>query len=290
MAVALEGSAGAAPVTLTDSYYGGLNSYNNGGVNNTTPSAAADIIGPAGVFDVLSAVVERTGVNGNTLQVTINTTYAGVPGTPAAQGTNYGALFFAPSWNVSGAAPYATDVYKPNQWTSAFVMNANGSGNLYSTGTIQTTNLSSNPNVVTSYTTNTGTIVMSNVNGNPISAPNSGNPGFFFRQGQAVQFNPANASAILDGTSLGGAWSASAANDAITFSIIDNHVLGDTFALSWAMTCANDVIQGLINLPVFQDPPSPVPLPAALPFFAVGAGVMGLVTWRRKKRAAKLAS
>jgi hypothetical protein len=32
-----------------------------------------------------------------------------------------------------------------------------------------------------------------------------------------------------------------------------------------------------------------VPLPAAFPLFASGLGVMGLVTWRRKKRIAKAA-
>jgi hypothetical protein len=32
------------------------------------------------------------------------------------------------------------------------------------------------------------------------------------------------------------------------------------------------------------DPPGPVPLPAALPLFATGLGVMGLFGWRRKRK------
>jgi hypothetical protein len=33
------------------------------------------------------------------------------------------------------------------------------------------------------------------------------------------------------------------------------------------------------------DPPGPVPLPAALPLFATGLGVMGLFGWRRRRKA-----
>src|SRR5262249_49173442 len=36
--------------------------------------------------------------------------------------------------------------------------------------------------------------------------------------------------------------------------------------------------------------PSPIPLPAALPLFATGLGALGLLGWRRKKKAAALAA
>jgi len=35
-----------------------------------------------------------------------------------------------------------------------------------------------------------------------------------------------------------------------------------------------------------EDPLSPVPLPATLPLFASGLGALGLLGWRRKKKAA----
>lgn len=39
---------------------------------------------------------------------------------------------------------------------------------------------------------------------------------------------------------------------------------------------------------VLDDPIAPVPLPAALPLFVSGLGVMGLLAWRRKRKAAAL--
>ena len=61
---------------------------------------------------------------------------------------------------------------------------------------------------------------------------------------------------------------------------------GFTIAFSWAMTCANDVIQGVFNF----NPPPPggqnVPLPAAFPLFAFAVGGLGLAgRWRSRRRA-----
>ena len=117
---------------------------------------------------------------------------------------------------------------------------------------------------------------MANVNGNPLSAPASGNPGFYFRQGQAVLFTPTNS--IVPNTSV----DFTVGSGFIEYSIHDDGNLGDSFALSWAMTCANDVIQGLVTLP--STALNGTPLPAALPLFAGGLGVMGLLAGRRKRK------
>ena len=68
--------------TLTDNYYGATDTYNNPG----------DVIGDP-TFDILSAVVTRNGPNNDTLNIIINTNYAGAPGSSAADGTGYGSLF-----------------------------------------------------------------------------------------------------------------------------------------------------------------------------------------------------
>ena len=248
---ALPSAANAAVVVLADTYYGGLNTYNG-----------QDVIGTS-VFDVLSASVQRIGAGGNTLQVTINTNYAGAPGTPAAEGTGYGALFLTPgfnSWHPTGVAPYPTDVYQPGEWTYAFTIPQNpgstsGAGGLYQTSD--------------------GTVVLANVNGDPITAPFAGNNGFYFRQGQAVQFTPgqsANPVAI-------GSWSV--APGQLIFDVTDNHLLGDAFSMSWAMTCGNDVIQGVI---------SGVPEPSTWAMMLVGFGGLGVAMRASRRRPAASAA
>ena len=57
-------SALAAPQTIQDQYFGGINGYCN-----------CDVIGPTTVFDITTAVLT---VTGNTLTVQINTNFAGV--------------------------------------------------------------------------------------------------------------------------------------------------------------------------------------------------------------------
>ena len=257
---------GAAPAansgTLNDNYWGGIDTL--------TPSGG-DVIGPS-LFNITSADITRIN-NGQILQVTIYTAYAGAPGSPAADGTNYGSLFFAPTWNPAGLAPYSTDVYQPNEWTKAFVTTSSTTGGLYSTGQVQTKNdyfnNGTDTGVAQSYTTTTGTIVMSNVHGDPVTYPTPGNPGFYFRQGQAVRFDPT--APQLDG----GSWSVNP-GVSITYLINDSGSLGNSFAMSWAMDCANDVIQGWVSVP---GPIAGAGFPGAL--LATG-GLLAL--WRTRQR------
>jgi hypothetical protein len=278
----LANSAQAASINDTgaDAYWGGSNFYNPGN---------ADVIGGS-QFAISSMDVSRS-LDGNTLTVTIHTAYAGVPGTSAALFTTYGSLFFAPTWTPTGTAShYSSDLYQANDWTYAFVMNgtltgpnASGTGTLYSTGTGASPNYYGTSHVAQSYTTTTGKIIMSNVNNNPISRGSgiSGQSFYYFRQGQAVQYKPGPGQQGLGGP--GSIWTVDAANDIITFSIVDNKLLGDDFALSWAMTCANDVIQGLVNLPHSGPPPGEVPLPGG--FILMGSalfGLGGIARWRAR--------
>jgi hypothetical protein len=279
--VALAGlGSSASAYTLNDNYYGGLNTYNN-----------ADIIGPANVFDIQGANVSRSGTGaGSTLTVNMYTNYAGVPGTSAADGTGYGSLFFntvpvsGKYWNPTGTAPYPTDVYQAGEWNYAFVMNGNGTsgtGTLYAIPKTQTAQDYS-PNhidsgVVASYATSNGNVVLSNVNGDPITYPYPGHPGFYFRQGQAVLFTDGVASSAT------GTWTVDALTGLISFVIADGDLLGSDFALSWAMTCANDVIQGQVDLPPIGHGGT-TPVPAALPLFAGGLGLIGWLGRRRRRQ------
>jgi hypothetical protein len=139
---------------------------------------------------------------------------------------------------------------------------------------------------------------MSNVSNDPISYPNSGNPNFYFRQGQAVQFAPGStatptvngAFSVIPTTYVSGTDTA-ITEGSITYTIDDYSALnlGNDIAISWAMTCANDIIQGTVDIDTGEvgQGPGPAPLPAALPLFAAGLGVLGFAGSRRRKSTAK---
>ncbi len=280
LSIAGVATATANTFTLLDNYDGGLDTYNSGGVIGTQ------------TFQITSAVVYRTN-NNNTLNIIINTWFAGAPSAGLADGTGYGSLFLSPgAWSPNGTAPYTSDMYTNSnhsqittsgEWQYAVTMPLNpgtltGTSGLYSTGTLLTANAySPNPSVVQSYTTTTGQIFMSNVNGDPVTYPGSNNPEYYFRQGQAVQFSPGSTNSLANwtitpSTVINGNY---ITEGSIDFVINDNDALGNTFALAWAMTCANGAIQGQVNL---------TPIPAALPLFASGLGFLGFVGLRRRKR------
>ena len=244
-AISISSSAQASFI-LQDNYWGG-NDHGYG-----------DSIG-GGVFNITSAEVSRS--DAGNLQVVINTAYAGAAGT---DGTGYGALFITPganAWQPNGSAPnYATDVYVPGEWKYAFIIPSvptlnSGLGSLYKT--------------------TDGTVQLANVNGNTVSYPDPGNSGWIFRDGQAVQFIPDQQASEV----AGGTWSVGSGT--ISFDIDDSGLLGNSFALSWAMTCGNDVIQGQI---------AAIPEPSTWAMMILGFVGLGFTAYRRKSKPALMAS
>ena len=67
------------------------------------------------------------------------------------------------------------------------------------------------------------------------------------------------------------AWSVQAGQ--VIFNIEDNHLLGDSFSFSWAMTCGNDVIQGQVP---------GVPEPATWALMIGGLALAGASLRRRR--------
>lgn len=239
-----------ASVILQDTYYGGIDTWHY----------PTDVIGDAATFGISSAAIHRIN-GGNTLEITINTNYAGVPGTRAAYGTGYGVLFITPgpnAWTPQGSGPhYDDDTYQAGDWTYAATIPTNpgrythtGSGGLY--------------------LTSDGTIIMSNVYGNTTTYPYPGSGRYYFRENQPVQFTPDQSANPVANTSE--QWTI--APGAITFDLTDNGLLGDQFALSWAMTCANDIIQGQVDVP---EPPTWL-------LVLAGMFITGGLTWRRGSR------
>jgi hypothetical protein len=249
--------ARAYPVLLNDYYWGGTDTTNSG-----------DSIG-GGFFQVSSALVQRIN-GGNTLEVVINTAFAGHAGEIA--GTGYGALFITPginAWTPTGSQPWSTDVYQNGDWKYAVTMpqvpganQSTGSGGLYLTG----------QGALDVKTAGFGTIVGSNVLGDHISGP-GGTNGYFFRQGQAVQFTPDKIAGNYVPPVASATWTLGTGT--ITFDIVDNHLLGDDFALAWAITCGNDSIQGQV---------SGVPEPSTWAMMILGFAGVGFMGYRRRIR------
>ena len=254
---ALMSAPAQASYILQDTYFGGVDTWHY-------PS---DVIGDPNTFNITSATIGRVN-GGNTLQVTINTDYAGKPGTAAADGTGYGALFITPgttAWTPQGTGPgYYTDTYQPGDWMYAATIplapnSSSGAGGLY--------------------LTSGGSIVMSHVGSHYQTYPLDPTSPYYFRADQAVQFTPGGAQSASAGTSE--SWLIG--NDAITFFINDNGLLGDDFALSWAMTCANDIIQGQIDLP--PQPHVNVPEPSTWSLLLAGVLFAAHRRARRPRRA-----
>jgi hypothetical protein len=249
--------ATAGTVTLVNNYWGGENTYD--------PSNGASIGGSP--FIVTAAQISRRGPGGDTLQVVIDTPYAGAAG---LDGTGYGSLFITPganAWQPTGTAPnYGSDTYQSDEWKYALTMPTDpksnfGKGGLYLTGGGALVG----PNSVG--------IVASNVYGSTITYPNPGNPGWYFRQGQAVQFNPAQGA-----TSYGAeSWSVNSKAGTITFDVVDDGLLGDNFAMAWGPTCANAVIQGQVS------GVTAVPEPSTWAMLVVGFCGLGFVGVRRAR-------
>jgi hypothetical protein len=257
--IVLAMSTPSAAVTITDTYWGGTNTWkpNNG-----------DVIGDKKIFDVYSMDVDRA-ANGN-LVVTIHTAFAGRTNTDAALGYGYGALFFSTTGvTLDNSAPnFATDKYVPGRFDYAFVIPEKpGKGDRSGSFAAGAAN---------------GGLFALKADGSDVKLATKLKSDHHVRKGQAVQF-------INDGkqTALrGGSWSVDSLNDTIQFIIEDGGLLGTQFAVSWTMTCGNDVIIGSVMLPDSGPGPgpgpNPVPLPAGFILFASGAAACGLLRRRRQ--------
>jgi hypothetical protein len=269
----------ANSATINDTYWGGTNTYS--GYSGAPGGSNGDVIGPSGTFDISSVSVQRiqTGANSNDLKIVINTNYAGVPGTSAADGTGYGAVFFKSGGisNIPTGAASNADVYTPGKFDYAFSFPSTpGSGDQSGTGGL--------------FALKTGAgagsdVILSNAGGHSVTYPTDPSSPYYFRQGQAVGFNNVSNEAATDL----GTWTVDSLAHTITILIKnEDGLLGSTFALEWAMTCGNDVILGNVTPEMVPctncaPPPGQTPLPAALPLFASGLGLIGYAAGRRKR-------
>lgn len=225
-------------VMITDNYVGG--------VPNNASYVGADVIGDANGFSISSMDVSVTGTD---LVVTIYSNYFDNVG---LYQTALGDLFISDNgWNPYGAAPYINDDAAHGEvFEYAAVLSDHGdTGSSHSMiGASGTLSL---------YSVVASSVVLS-------SAPG----GYIYRAGQEVQYNPGNQQALVSGT-----WSISDIGGgigALTFVLPVASIAGVTTDLGfhWAMSCANDVIEGA----------APIPEPTTFVLFTVG--LLGLAMRR----------
>jgi hypothetical protein len=243
-ALALCASTGAfaAPVVLSDTYWGGT--PNDSGVNEV-------IGGPAYAISGLTA--ERVG---NDLNVVINTNYANNIG---AGGTLIGSLFIGDpaklNYNGAGAGPqFRNDTYSADTDRFGYVFDFDVANNTITGGT--------------------GTGSLFSLNGNGTDVQRSF--GSIFRADQAIDRTGGVDTGVYGNWTIG--------SGSVSFNISNFFGLAGVpstaLTLAWAMSCANDVILGVVELPKNTND---VPLPAGVLLLLSGLAGMGALGRSRKK-------
>ena len=220
----------AAPITVTDTYIGA-----DGGTHG-------DVVGDDSKFDISSMDIEQ---NGAQFDFTVNTKFSGQAGiysqyTVDGAGIGYGDLFLASEWTPEGTAPYENDdASTGTDWTWGLVLSDRFNNNGGSVSLFQLPG------------SNASTTILSD-------QLMDGSTGAQWRYGQEVLVN-AGADATESGavSPFGdvGTWSLAA--DQLNISVnlgLTDIPNGDSLAFHWGMTCANDVIEGEVDINKVPEP------------------------------------
>lgn len=230
-----------------------------------------DVIGDTGNFQIFGMDVS---LSGTTLSVSINTAFAGkgddllfdwATNTPSGggKGIGYGDLFLSSAWTPYpsiGAPSYELDdASNGTTWSYGFALDdrwmnegSAGTGELYA---------------------------LSGDNSDILLSDDFLN-GATFRNGQEVAVDTAGKNSVGSGN-----WNIDTTNQLVNFQIDllnTNLLAGPEIALHWGFTCANDVIEGAID--VSKPDESSVPEPSVLSLLGFGGLVMSLAGFVRRRR------
>jgi len=255
LALAILGASGtlaAAPIIVSDNYVG---ADANSAFNSTY---YGDVVGDDDKFDISSMVVDQAGTQ---FDFTINTQFAGKSGnlyhnlTQGETGIGYGDLFLANNWAPEGSSPYIQDdATNGTDWTWGLRLSNryNNDGGEVSLFRLQGSNLD--------------TSILSD---NLMS-------GGDWRRGQEVLIDDgANAADYVTYFGSVGSWALGTGQLNINADLSQSDLLnGDTLAFHWGMTCANDVIEGEVDLA------KKVPEPGTIGLTALA--LVGMLLMRRR--------
>lgn len=222
-----------------------------------------DVIGSS-VYDISGAEITRVG---SVLTVTIKTNFAGHAGVQTNQAVNgigYGDVFLGETWNPFGSdAHHSSDnAAKGTVWSYGF-------------------------NLDNRWSNTGGTFKLYELNGatNALNVRNSETfmkcklgTDCYYRDGQATAVNTSS-STVLN-TGITGTWTVLADQQLqFTINVSNTDLINlSSMAMHWGETCQNDVIEGLVK----------VPLPDSLPLLGIGLGAMLML--RRRPLAAVAAA
>jgi len=201
-----------------------------------------DIVGSSAYFDISKMEVNY---NGGILTVDIYSRYFDNIG---IYSTSLGDLFISTNgWNPYGTPPYLLDnASNGESWEYVLVLDNHNA----TSGNLNLYKISDGGTIILSY------------------APS----GYIRRDGQEVLFNPTGNSIATGIWAIYGLATSSDTDDYLRFMISNtNWGGGSPTAFHWAMTCANDTIEGS----------GPVPEPATM--LLLGSGLIGLAGFARKK-------
>ena len=245
----------AEPISVNDAYIGA-----DGGDHG-------DVVGLESKFDIYSMDIEQ---NGSKFNFTVNTAFAGKAGvypslTNGNTGIGYGDLFLANEWAPAGSADdgYASDnASNGTDWTWGLILTDrfdNNGGDVF---------LAQLPG------TNLQTSLLSN---NFMDVPTSQ-----YRNGQEVAVNTgdgATEAGLVDQFGNVGTWGLGTNQLNISVDLSQTDLPGgNSLAFHWGMTCANDVIEGEVELT------NKVPEPGTIGLIALA--LAGMLVMRRRSNKA----
>ncbi|GMQ87641.1 MAG: hypothetical protein BMS9Abin08_0846 [Gammaproteobacteria bacterium] len=245
-----------AAIPIADNYIGADN------------QGHGDVIGDTGDFQIFGM---DASLSGTTLSVSINTTFAGkgdnllfdwATNTPngGGKGIGYGDLFLSSAWTPFGAPNYELDdASNGTTWSYGFALDdrwmnegSAGTGKLYA---------------------------LSGDNSDILLSEDFLNDATF-RNGQEVAVDTSGKTPVGFGN-----WNIDTTSQLVNFEInlLDTNLLaGPEIALHWGFTCANDVIEGAIDVSIPDE--SNVPEPGVLSLLGFGGLVMSLAGFVRRRR------